>query len=97
MSTTRPSPRRARRHLSVWNESRADAGRTDPEAERRTHDAVASVTHELLGNLAVVRGVARLLLQDPTVATGDRSELLAVLDRQVDLMQRTLSGLTIHT
>ena len=52
---------------------------------------IAAVTHELLGSLAVVRGVARMLLQDPNLSAGERRTLLTVLDRQVDLMQATLA------
>lgn len=90
--------RRRARHLSVWTEPMADAARThaDAAAGDTDADAIGAVTHELLSSLAVVRGVARLLLQDPHLATAERNSLLTVLDRQVDLMQHTLSGIAFE-
>lgn len=59
-------------------------------------EAIGAITHELLGSLAVVRGVTRLLLQDPHLAAAERSNLLSVLDRQVELMQSTLSSVALE-
>ncbi len=83
--------RSRRRHLSLWTEPLPDAARFDDERD----DAVGTVTPELLSSLAVVRGVTRLLLQDPTLPAAERSTLLTVLDRQADLMQETLARIAL--
>ena len=88
--------RRRARHLSVWTEPMADAPRPGDDIDTADAEAIGAATHELLGSLAVVRGVARLLLQDPHLAASERSSLLTVLDRQVDLMQSTLSGIALE-
>jgi signal transduction histidine kinase len=94
-------PRRAR-HLSIWTEPLAGAprdGRDDvavDTGELEDRAAMATLTHDLLGGLAVVRGVARLLLQDAELPADERRSLLTVLDRQVDLMEHTLSGVALE-
>jgi len=74
----------------------ADAPRPGDEVDAADADAIGAVTYELLGSLGVVRGVARLLLQDPHLPAAERSSLLTVLDRQVDLLQQTLAGIALE-
>jgi hypothetical protein len=65
-----------------------------PDGIASEADATAAVmAHGLLGNLAVVRGVARLLTHDDGLAAGERARLLEMLDSQVDLMQGVLTDL----
>lgn len=87
------SGRRSRpHHLSLWTDALPVPARPDDNAE----GAVAALSHELLGSLAVVRGVARLLLHDPSLPAAERSTLLTILDRQADLMQQTLADIALE-
>jgi hypothetical protein len=61
----------------------------EPEADAMT----AIVAHGLLGNLAVIRGAARLLQSERQLGTEERDRLFTMLDAQVDLMQGVLTDL----
>jgi hypothetical protein len=61
----------------------------EPDSDAST----AVVAHGLLSNLAVVRGVTRMLLGDPALGQSEREKLLSILDVQVDLMQGVLTDL----
>ena len=61
----------------------------EPDADATT----AVVAHGLLGNLAVIRGVARLLIGEHDMPEPDRSNLLEMLDSQVNLVQGVLTDL----
>jgi hypothetical protein len=61
----------------------------DPEADAMT----AIVAHGLLGNLAVIRGAARLLQSERQLGPEESERLFAMLDAQVELMQGVLTDL----
>ena len=66
---------------------RAWAGEPDADA------STAVVAHGLLGNIAVIRGVARMLASEPELPRAERDKLIAILDTQVDLIQGVLADL----
>lgn len=90
-----PARNGAPRHLSVWTGDTTGAPAPDAQVhvEPDADTATAVVAHGLLGNLAVVRGVARLLMGEPDLPEAERTKLLELLDGQVDLMQGVLADL----
>ena len=69
--------------------ARAWAGVPEPDADAST----AIVAHGLLGNIAVIRGVARMLASEPELPRAERDKLIVILDSQIDLIQGVLGDL----
>jgi hypothetical protein len=90
VGTNRRRPR-AGRHLSVWTEPPFRASAKDDDADRLP----AALTDEVLGSLAVVRGIASLLLEEATLSTAERDELLRTLDRQAGVLHDLVARVTV--